>query len=562
MRQIFILIALLMLLPVTAAAEDSRSYHAYGLLIGSNRAGSGQSRLQYAHRDARRMAGALQDVGGFKSNDLDVLLDPDKWQVQQALDRFEQELKAHAERGEKTMFVFYYSGHARSTGLNLGSDIYPLWELKKRLKKLSSTVTIVLLDACQTGAISNVKGVQPTSDFSYNSVDNLNVSGMAVIASSSGSELSQESEKLKGSYFSHHFTVGLRGAADNDKNGVVTLAEAYNYAYHRTLSTTAQTAVGKQHATMEMNFKGKGDMPISWPGDFTTNLWIPESVEGDILLTHVQSQTVVAEIRKVKGQEYVVAIPPGRYEGFVRLAGKRAARCDMQIGSGVKNVMKLNGCEFFTLQNEQAKGREVVYSVAKPEIPRRREYIMAEFHVGYFGAGASPYTRRLEDFDYNGLDSSRQFGGALGIVASPFPYLSVGFTAATMDHRNGTSNLTSLEKTVSWSSWRVGGFLRGNLIHGRALFVPYVQFGGGYAKAQFHLDVDNSYGSTQTDESFSGAYVSGGGGVQMNVLRWFGLTLLHVEYTWAQLVEMTVAPLDEKHQNGGVSIFTGVRFGY
>ncbi|MBN2715838.1 MAG: caspase family protein [Deltaproteobacteria bacterium] len=564
MKQLLILVAFVMLYAAELSASDSAAYEAYGLLIGSNRAGTGQTPLTYAHSDARRMATTLTDVAGFNRGNLQILFDPDKKSVTDAIDTFEQLLSEKAGRDQKTVFLFYYSGHARTTGLQLGADDFSLSDLKARLRALPATVTVVLLDACQTGAISNVKGVSAasaTEQFSYNSVDQLNVSGMAVIASSSGSELSQESRKLRGSYFSHHFTVGLRGAADIDHNGVVTLAEAYNYAYHRTLSTTALTKVGRQHATLEMDLKGKGDMPFAWPGNFSSRLRLPRSIEGEVLLTHKKSGTVVAEIRKVLGQEYEVALSPGNYEGLVQTSDK-AYQCSINIGEGSEITMDLAACAPLELIRESAKGGDVVYRVAKSKKDRRREYVMAELKLGYFYGGPSEYTRRLEDFRYKGLSKSDALGASASIVGTPFPFVSIGVTIATMDRRVGESNLRSAEQAISWRSFRVGGFIRGNLILGRALFVPYAQFGGGFARANFEFEARGTDSEGVYPTVFDGNYISGGLGVQMNPVRWFGVTLFHVDYVRSHLVKMTEPTFSEKHNNGGLSIFTGVRVGY
>ncbi|MDJ0764516.1 MAG: hypothetical protein QNJ97_16180 [Myxococcota bacterium] len=51
--------------------------------------------------------------------------------------------------------------------------------------------------------------------------------------------------------------VGLRGAADNNQDGRVTLAEVYQYAYNNTLVDTSGTRVGKQHVTLENQLRGK-----------------------------------------------------------------------------------------------------------------------------------------------------------------------------------------------------------------------------------------------------------------------------------------------------------------
>ena len=49
----------------------------------------------------------------------------------------------------------------------------------------------------------------------------------------------RESGDIEGSYFTHHMLSALRGAGDRDGNGVVTLAEAYQYAYAHTLGSVA-----------------------------------------------------------------------------------------------------------------------------------------------------------------------------------------------------------------------------------------------------------------------------------------------------------------------------------
>jgi len=97
--------------------------------------------------------------------------------------------------------------------MNLGERELSLSDLRERLLSLPTTLTIVVLDACQSGAFSRTKGAEPAADFSFNSVSRLNTSGVAVMASSSASELSQESDSLRASYFTHHLLVALRGAA-------------------------------------------------------------------------------------------------------------------------------------------------------------------------------------------------------------------------------------------------------------------------------------------------------------------------------------------------------------
>ena len=73
---LFILAAFFLLAPrMVDAREATSSARTYALLIGSNRAGSGQSRLLYAHGDARRMAETLTTLGGVAPAATSAVLD-------------------------------------------------------------------------------------------------------------------------------------------------------------------------------------------------------------------------------------------------------------------------------------------------------------------------------------------------------------------------------------------------------------------------------------------------------------------------------------------------------
>jgi uncharacterized caspase-like protein len=71
-------------------------------------------------------------------------------------------------------------------------------------------------------------------------------------------ESSQESDRLRGSFFSHHLVNALRGAADRNGDGRITLAEAYEYTHAQTLRASVQT-VSLQHPTYAYDVKGSGD---------------------------------------------------------------------------------------------------------------------------------------------------------------------------------------------------------------------------------------------------------------------------------------------------------------
>jgi hypothetical protein len=118
MKKVFGIVVLLMFSVLNIAYADPGDIVAYGLIIGSNQPGQGQHFLKYAHNDAKDIESVLINFAGYRPDNLELLLDPDEWEVSGALDHFERVLAKHTARDEKTVFFFYYSGHARATALN------------------------------------------------------------------------------------------------------------------------------------------------------------------------------------------------------------------------------------------------------------------------------------------------------------------------------------------------------------------------------------------------------------------------------------------------------------
>src|SRR4029077_7292399 len=139
----------------------------------------------------------------------------------------------------------------------------------------------------------------PAADFSYNSVLGLTQKGLAVMASSTAEELSQESDELKASFFTHPLLTGLRGAGDSDGDGRVSLDEAYRYAYRRTLASTARTQGGEQHVPPETDMAGQGEIPVTYPAEARAQLDLPASLEARILVQQRPSGAVMADVQKV-----------------------------------------------------------------------------------------------------------------------------------------------------------------------------------------------------------------------------------------------------------------------
>nr|MDQ3369631.1 caspase family protein [Myxococcota bacterium] len=337
-----------------AHADSAPSVTTYALVVGSNAGGPGQLELRYAEDDARRVGALLTELGGYTADSVDVVLAPTPARLRERLARLDARVAADVAAGRQARLFFYYSGHARATAIDLGAAALPLAELRQRLLAVPATLTIVVLDACQSGAFSRVKGATPAADFSFNSRQQLAASGIAVLASSSGSELSQESEELRSSYFTHHLLVGMRGAGDVNRDGAVSVDEAYRYAYHQTLLATAATAVGGQHVSLEVDLVGHGEVPLSFPRAATRSITLPAALEGHALVEDRRAKVVVAETHKARGAAVRIAVAPGEYEVLVRHGG-RLRRCQVSTARGEASV-DLERCTSEAIGVTTAKG--------------------------------------------------------------------------------------------------------------------------------------------------------------------------------------------------------------
>lgn len=402
-------------------APASAGVATYAIVVGSNAGGPGQVDLRFAEDDARRVGRFLTELGGHTPETVDVVVHPTPDQLRAHLDRVQARVHADLAAGRKARVFFYYSGHARATALDLGDAQLPLAELRTRLFSVPATLTVVVLDACQSGAFSRVKGATPAADFSFNSRSQLDASGVAVLASSSGSELSQESEQLRSSYFTHHLLVGMRGAGDVNRDGQVTIDEAYRYAYHQTLLATAETAVGGQHVSLEVDLKGHGEVPVSFPRAATSSIELPGPLEGKTLVHDKRAKVVIAETYKARGAAVRIAVAPGDYEVLVR-NGPRLSRCQLTAGPG-GTTLDLDRCTTEAVVAATRKGggferpmQIEVFAVLGPE--RRDAYTDTLEAFGYeeeflglsAGLGVSA-TRRI--------DRRVWVGGAVSFVQAP-----------------------------------------------------------------------------------------------------------------------------------------------
>jgi hypothetical protein len=232
------------------------------LVVGNNLGNTQDDPLRYAESDAERMSSLLVHLGGFTDGDTLLLNAQSADDVRGAFAIIASRLR---DVPGDHVFFFYYSGHADGQALHLGKEKLPFAELKAKAMEMPAAVRIMIVDACQSGVLTRAKGGQVAPAFEIGP-DEQSPRGLAILASSRGSEFAQESDELHSSFFTHHLLAGLLGMADRDRDGRVTLAESFDYASERTLDATVRTWAGPQHPTFRYDLSGQADLVLTHPG--------------------------------------------------------------------------------------------------------------------------------------------------------------------------------------------------------------------------------------------------------------------------------------------------------
>lgn len=294
-----------------AAAEVRRLV----LAAGANNGGVDRELLRYAVSDAEHFVEVLQEMGGLDPADVLLLRDPDLAAFEQGLADLGRRVQAARRWGGRLEVLLYYSGHADEEGLLLAGDHLGYQQLLDSLKTTEAAVRIAVLDACNSGTITRIKGGKPRPPFLVD--ESFDMRGYAFLTSSSADEAAQESDQIEASFFTHYLISGMRGAADVTGDGRVTLHEAYQFAFDETRARTIGTAGGTQHPAYEGQMRGTGGVVMTEVRRNAAGLLLDEGLTGRLSIRNAQ-QRLVAELNKSPGRAVELGLVPGAYTLFLQ----------------------------------------------------------------------------------------------------------------------------------------------------------------------------------------------------------------------------------------------------
>lgn len=191
--------------------------------------------LRYTDDDAYQLYAHLKSPqgGAVADNQVRLLIDEDATRlgILQAMNQI------YTQADDNDVVLFYFSGHGIE-GSFLPIDFdgtnnrIPHQEIKRLVEKSKAKHKIVIADACHSGGIFFRRSTSAQQVLrKYYQAFEQSDGGLALLMSSKGEEYSLEDSGLRSGVFSHFFIKGLKGAADIDASGVVSIDEIYQYIY-------------------------------------------------------------------------------------------------------------------------------------------------------------------------------------------------------------------------------------------------------------------------------------------------------------------------------------------
>jgi hypothetical protein len=367
----------------------------YALVLGNDAGDRDEQRLRFAEHDADRFAATLVGLGGFAPGDVAVVRGGDAESARTALIALNARIRQNG--GTDAMLVVYYSGHADSEQLHLGTSNLPLTQLEQLVRGSPAAFRLLVVDACRSGNLTRVKGGTLGPAIPIQLGDTLAADGVVIWTASAASEQAQESDQIKGSFFTHFLVSGLAGPADEDGDGDVTTTEAYEYARAATLRASSRTLAGMQHPTFRDELAGREAIVLARPGtagrtqgaSTRAQLRIPEGRDVLVLAGNADGP-VVAEVG-LHDKTRRLNVRAGRY--YIR------ERLDTHLLEGA--VMLAAGDDR-GIEDKDLARVEYVRVAAKGGVPRRRvDAIEASFLLRTPLAGGDPCTGAIAGYAFD-----------------------------------------------------------------------------------------------------------------------------------------------------------------
>ena len=350
----FVLLGALLARASSAFAAPVRILIAAGASTGLESDGP----LTYPKDDAAGVSDVFTSLGGVTPDHTILLPEVTKETLFGALDRAEATARQYAP-SDVTVIV-YFSGHGDRDALHVRGESIPTASLSSRIEAIPAALRIVVIDACRTTDPARAKGMTVGPGFGVSLSGQSATTGTAWFYASADGEAAQESDEMGGAIFTHFWLAGLRGAADANGDGRITLDESFAYAYNQTLLRSARSGGVLQRPQAKLDLTESGPFVFTEVAGNRAQLEFPRDADALYLVYAVGSQSVVAEVYGLPDRALRIVLPPGRYIVQKRV-GSQGAAVEIALQGGATYVLAPDAFRPFHAEALAQKGGMVVH---------------------------------------------------------------------------------------------------------------------------------------------------------------------------------------------------------
>ena len=248
-----------------------KRHNVWAVLIGINDYPNFRS-LKYAVNDARAFYDLLVKYNRVPEENIFLLLDQNAG-LKQLRSTLGTRLKNKA--GKNDLVIIYFAGHGATERDTMSpdgdglekyllpfdaepSDLYssalPMREIAHIFDRIRSERLIFIADACYSGASGgrtvSISGMRANISDAF--LERLaGGKGKVILTASSANEISVEKDELGHGVFTYYVIEGLKGKADIDRDGLITVDEVYRYVTEKVTFATGQEQHPVKKGTVE-----------------------------------------------------------------------------------------------------------------------------------------------------------------------------------------------------------------------------------------------------------------------------------------------------------------------
>jgi hypothetical protein len=184
--------------------------------------------------------------------------------------------------------------------------------------------------------------------------------GTAWLYAAGDGQAALESDEIGGAIFTHFWLAGLRGAADANGDGRVTLDESFTYAYGETLLRSTRSGGVLQRPEEKLELTEESPVVLTQLSPLQARLALPRGGDALYLVYAIRSQTVVAEVYGVPDRPVRLSLSPGRYI-VQRRAGARGGAAEVSVDAQSERSLQETDFRAFSDDALALKGTLVVH---------------------------------------------------------------------------------------------------------------------------------------------------------------------------------------------------------